>query len=63
MKTSLPKFDKLWNYVDPAGTEKKFREILAEAEDSQDFEYLAQLLNKLPAVRGFKADLRMHIQL
>lgn len=31
MAGELPRFDRLWNYDDPAGTEAKFREILPEA--------------------------------
>lgn len=50
----FPNFDKLWNYNDPAETELKFREILAETEDSQDYEYIAQLLTQIARCEGLQ---------
>jgi tetratricopeptide (TPR) repeat protein len=43
----LPSFDKLWDYNNPAETERKFRSLLQQAESSQDFDYLAQLLTQI----------------
>jgi tetratricopeptide (TPR) repeat protein len=44
---TLPNFDKLWNYVDPASTGAKFRELLPEAERSGNTDYFAQLLTQV----------------
>jgi tetratricopeptide (TPR) repeat protein len=54
MESNLPNFDKLWNYSDPAGTERKFREILAETENSKDYEYKAQLLTQIARCEGLQ---------
>jgi tetratricopeptide (TPR) repeat protein len=51
---SLPEFDKLWNYSDPAATEKKFRELLPAAERSGDASYLLQLLTQIARTQGLQ---------
>lgn len=51
---ALPDFDKLWNYSDPAGTERKFRELLPQAESSNDPSYLAQLLTQIARAQGLQ---------
>ena len=50
----LPDFIKLWNFGDPAGTEKKFSEILPVAEASNDISYLAQLLTQIARTQGLQ---------
>ncbi len=47
MKHSLPDFNLLWDYSNPAKTEKKFLEILHIAENSDDKDYHAQLLTQI----------------
>ena len=39
MAEELPEFDKLWNYSKPDETEKKFRELLPQAEASHSSEH------------------------
>jgi tetratricopeptide (TPR) repeat protein len=51
---SLPDFDALWDYNDPAGTEVKFRELLPEARESQDESYYAQLLTQIARTEGLQ---------
>jgi len=51
---ALPVFDKLWNYDDPAATEKKFREILPMAEKSGDLSYHTQLLTQIARTQGLQ---------
>jgi len=51
----LPDFIKLWNYNNPAETEKKFREILPNAEMSNDPSYLAQLLTQIARTQGLQS--------
>ena len=54
MKQELPEFDKMWNYSDPAATERKFREILPAAEKSGDISYHAQLLTQVARAQGLQ---------
>ena len=51
---TLPNFDALWNYGNPAATEQKFREILARAELSHDYEYTGQLLTQIARCEGLQ---------
>jgi len=44
-------FDKLWNYSDPAATEKKFREVLPEARDPDT---RLQLLTQIARTLGLR---------
>lgn len=44
---SLPIIDSLWNYADPAGTGRAFREILPRAVSSGDEAYHAELLTQI----------------
>lgn len=50
--SALPEFDKLWDYNDPAATEKAFRDILPAARESGDRGYLAQLLTQIARTQG-----------
>src|SRR5918993_4268301 len=47
MSSELPKFDALWNYGDPAGTEAKFRALLPQAQASGDVGYELELLTQI----------------
>ena len=50
----MEEFDKLWNYSDPAGTEIKFREVLA-ASSEKDTSYLLQLQTQLARTYSLRA--------
>ncbi len=45
-------FDTLWNYDDPAATERQFRQLLPAAEAQGDKSYLAQLLTQIARAQG-----------
>ena len=47
-------FDRLWDYNDPAGTEKKFREILPKIKDSQNESAYLQLLTQIARTLGLQ---------
>ncbi len=51
---TLPDFDSLWNYDDPASTETKFREILPAAEASKNPSYHLQLLTQIARAEGLQ---------
>jgi tetratricopeptide (TPR) repeat protein len=48
----LPGIDKLWDYSDAAGSERKFREVLPPAEKSGDDAYRAELLTQIARAQG-----------
>lgn len=50
----LTDFDALWDYNDPAATEKKFRDLLPAAQASGDISYLAQLLTQIARTEGLQ---------
>ncbi len=52
--SSLPEFDKLWNFNKPSETESKFREILPLTENSKDLEYRLQLLTQIARTQGLQ---------
>jgi tetratricopeptide (TPR) repeat protein len=52
--TTLPDFDSLWNYDDPAATETKFRELLPAAVNSGDHGYCAELLTQIGRTLGLQ---------
>jgi tetratricopeptide (TPR) repeat protein len=52
--STLPDFNKLWNFSDPAGTELRFRELLPAARQSGDQSYLAQLLTQIARTEGLQ---------
>jgi len=56
MESTLPDFNKLWNYGDPAATRIKFEEILPQAEKSGDKSYLLQLLTQIARTYGLESD-------
>ncbi len=51
---TLPDFDSLWDYDNPAATEAKFREILTLAKESKNTSYQAQLLTQIARAEGLQ---------
>jgi tetratricopeptide (TPR) repeat protein len=51
---TLPAFDPLWNYRDPAGTEQKFRELLDAGLAADDKSYAAELLTQIARTQGLQ---------
>ncbi len=51
---SLPNFDTLWDYQDPAATETKFRELLPVAESADDETYLLELETQIARTLGLQ---------
>lgn len=51
---NLPEIDSFWDYNDPAGTEKKFREILSEAGSGSDMDYYIQLLTQIARTHSLR---------
>jgi hypothetical protein len=47
-------FDALWNYDDPAATERRFRELLPRAEQGTDRSWHAQLLTQIARAQGLQ---------
>jgi tetratricopeptide (TPR) repeat protein len=54
--TTLPDFDKLWNYSNPAATEQKFRAVLSETEKSTDRTYRMQLLTQIARTHSLRGN-------
>ena len=52
--TLHPDFDDLWDYNDPAATEKAFREVLAKAQGKATADYRAQLLTQIARAQGLQ---------
>jgi len=50
----LPAFDKLWNYAKPDETEKKFRELLPQAEAADNLDYELQLRTQIARTLGLQ---------
>ena len=55
MAEELPNFNKLWNFQDPAETEKTFRELLPRAQESGNLDYHLQLLTQIARTLGLQA--------
>jgi tetratricopeptide (TPR) repeat protein len=53
---TLPNFDKLWNFGDPAATEAKFRELLPAAEASGNASYRLQLLTQIGRTHSLRGN-------
>lgn len=51
---SLPNFDALWDYNDPAGTEAKFRELLPQGEAAKDAVWRLELLTQIARTEGLQ---------
>ena len=56
MSTELTKFDALWNYADPTGTEAKFRSLLPQAKASADAGYELELLTQIARAEGLQSN-------
>ena len=52
--SELPDFTKLWNFSDPAATEKQFREILPKVVSSSNDSYCGQLLTQIARAEGLQ---------
>jgi tetratricopeptide (TPR) repeat protein len=55
-KETPPEFDKLWNYSDPALTEKTFQEIYLKSKETESNTYLAQLLSQIARSQGLQGN-------
>jgi tetratricopeptide (TPR) repeat protein len=53
-KDELPDFDALWDYNDPAATERAFRDLLPFAERAGDQAYHIQLLTQIARAEGLQ---------
>lgn len=53
---NLPDFDKLWDYNDPAKTEKAFKELLPDAESTGDHDYRTQLLTQIARTHSLRRE-------
>ena len=51
---NLPDFDQLWDYNDPAKTEKVFKDLVSETRSSGDREYVAQLLTQIARTHSLR---------
>lgn len=52
--SNLPDFDQLWDYNDPAKTEKAFEELLLDAEGAGNCDYHAQLLTQIARTHSLR---------
>jgi len=52
--SNLPDLHRLWDYHDPAGTESKFRAVLAKAEALDNQSYHAELLTQVARAQGLQ---------
>ena len=50
----MPDLDSLWDFANPAETEKRFRELLPEAEQSGDTSNYLQLLTQIARTQGLQ---------
>src|SRR5260221_13304132 len=53
-ETHLPDFDALWNYDQPAETERAFRDILQQTESKAPLAYRLQLLTQVARTQGLQ---------
>lgn len=54
MNNTLTNFDDLWDYDNPADTEKRFQALLAAAEEARDLSYTLQLLTQIARAQGLQ---------
>lgn len=52
--SNLPDFDSLWDYNEPAKTEKAFKELLPVAESADNHDYHAQLLTQIARTHSLR---------
>jgi len=53
-QNNLPEFDKFWDFNNPAETQKKFMDILPQAENSGDTAYLIELITQIGRTQGLQ---------
>ena len=53
---TLPDFDALWDYEQPAKTEVAFRALLSQAEASGNPSYYIELLTQIARTQGLQRD-------
>jgi len=53
-ESTLPDFDKLWNYSDPAGTEAQYRAVFDDVQGNADDGYLAELETQIARTLGLQ---------
>ncbi len=53
---NLPDFDKLWDFNDPAKTEKAFRGLLPDAGSASNHDYRAQLLTQIARTHSLRRE-------
>ncbi len=53
-ESTLPLFDKLWDYSKPAETEIKFREVFSQSEGTADLNYKLELLTQIARTQGLQ---------
>jgi tetratricopeptide (TPR) repeat protein len=51
---TLPDFDSMWNYDDPAATEAEFKSLIPRARESDDADYYAGLLTQIARTQGLQ---------
>jgi tetratricopeptide (TPR) repeat protein len=51
---ALPEIDSLWDYNHPDDTERKFRDLILEAEQSGDKGYCAELITQIARCQGLQ---------
>ncbi len=56
MSDALPNITSLWNFQDPAASERSFRELLTKARDADDTDYTVQVLTQLARSRGLQRE-------
>jgi tetratricopeptide (TPR) repeat protein len=54
VENNLPVINSLWDYNNPAETEKKFNELLLKAEQSGNKDYLVQLITQIARTQGLQ---------
>ena len=52
--SELPAFDTLWNFDQPAATEARFRELLAQANTTGNTLYAAELMTQIARTQGLQ---------
>src|SRR3954463_317333 len=54
--TTLPAFDTIWDYDQPAVSEARFRALLPQAEAAGDAGYLAELWTQIARAQGLQRE-------
>ena len=56
MSEPLPNVTSLWNFQDAAESERRFRELLTQARDTADIDYVVQVQTQLARSRGLQRE-------